>query len=125
VVIGTRQLILGLQLLVGSLVTFGGTAYLLFAVNPLGTAFGAGHLLVGLTALSIGILALSRKGLRRSRLLGVNVVVIVYSLVSDGAAGMLTLLPTDAFHDSAVGTAAAVIISCTIVYLLAKLNQKP
>ncbi len=115
-----RRLILFFQFVVGSLVTFGGTAYVIFAVNAAGSVFGAGHLLVGLTGLSVGFLTLAKKDLPRNWLLGINSITIVYSLLSDGAAGTLSLLPTGAFHDSVIGTAIAVIISCVIVYLLAR-----
>ncbi len=120
VVMSRRQLVLVLQILVGSLVTFGGTAYVVFALNSRGTAFGLGHLSVGVVGLFLGIFAASRKRLPRDALLGINLVTIAYSVVSDGAAGVLTLLPTGAFHDSVIGTVVAVIMSSAIVYLLAR-----
>jgi hypothetical protein len=120
VTVNRRQLVLALQLLVGSLVTFGGSAYVIFAVNPLGTAFGFGHLLTGLAGLTIGILALKRTALPRKLLLGINILTIAYSAASDTAAGALTLLPTSAFHDSVIGTLAAIIMSSLIVYLVTR-----
>ncbi len=125
VVVSRRALVSALQIAVGSLVTFGGTAYVVFALNALGTAFGSGHLLVGISGLSIGIWTASRKALPRNALLGINIVTIAYSLLSDTAAGVLTLLPTDAFHDSVIGTAAAVIMSSALVYLLARRETTP
>ena len=119
---GSRRLILLFQFVVGSLVTFGGTAYVIFSVNAVGSAFGAGHLLAGLTGLSVGFFTLAKKDLPRDWLLGVNVVTIVYSLLSDGVAGVLSLLPAGAFRDSVIGTAIAVTISCAIVYLLQSRN---
>jgi len=118
IVVNRRSAVLTLQILVGSLVTFGGSAYVLFALNSLGTAFGTGHLLVGMSDLSVGIFAVSRKELPRSSLLGVNILTIAYSLISDSAAGFFTLLPSDAFHDSIIGTAAAVAMSCAVIYIL-------
>jgi hypothetical protein len=120
VTVDRRQLVLVLQLLVGSLVTFGGTAYVIFAVNPLGTAFGSGHLVVGLAGLTIGVATLRRKALPRNALLGVNSFTIAYSAVSDSAAGALSLLPTSAFHDSVVGTLAAIIMSSLVIYLVTR-----
>jgi len=120
VAVNRRQLVLVLQILVGSLVTFGGTAYVIFAVGPLGTAFGSGHLLTGLAGLTIGIVALRRKVLPQKALLGINILTIVYSAVSDGAAGFLSLLPTSAFHDSVFGTLIAIIMSSLIVYLVTR-----
>jgi hypothetical protein len=120
VTVDRRQLVLVLQLLVGSLVTFGGSAYIIFAVNPLGTAFGSGHVLTGLAGLTIGIAALGRTVLPRKLLLGINILTIAYSAVSDAAAGALSLLPTSAFHDSVIGTLAAIIMSCLIVYLVTR-----
>jgi hypothetical protein len=117
-VIGKRQLILALQFLTGSLVTFGGTAFALLAVNQLGTALGSIHLLIGLTGLSVGIFALRRHSLPRKLLLAANALTIVYSISSVSAAGILSLLPSSAFHDSLIGTAAAVIMSSIIIYLL-------
>ncbi len=120
VIVERKQLVVLLQIIVGSLVTFGGTAYVVFASNSLGTLFGSGHLLVGLVGLSVGIIAAGKKVLPRRQVLGVNVLTIVYSLASDGAAGVLSLLPIGAFHDSIIGTAAAVIMSGAIIYLLSK-----
>jgi hypothetical protein len=113
-----RRLVLTLQILVGSLVTFGGTAYVIFALNSWGVAFGSGHLLVGISGLAIGIMAITKSSPPRNALLGINIFTIAYSLISDGAAGALALLPTGAFHDSVIGTAAAVIMSGVIIYLL-------
>jgi hypothetical protein len=115
-----RRLVLALQILVGSLVTFGGTAYVVFAVNPLGTAFGSGHLVTGLVGLTVGIVTLRRKVLPRNALLGINVFTIAYSAASDAAAGALSLLPSSAFHDSVIGTLVAIIMSSLIVYLVTK-----
>jgi hypothetical protein len=115
-----RKLVLALQLLVGSLVTFGGSAYVIFALGPLGTAFGSGHLLTGLAGLTIGIAAVGKKDMPRNVLLGINILTIVYSAVSDAAAGALSLLPTSAFHDSVIGTLVAIIISSSIVYLVTR-----
>jgi hypothetical protein len=120
VTVNRRQLVLVLQLLVGSLVTFGGSAYVIFAVNPLGTAFGFGHLLTGLAGLTIGIAVLGRKVLPRKLLLGINILTIAYSAASDAAAGALSLLPTSAFHDSVIGTLAAIVMSGMVVYLVTR-----
>ena len=98
-----RLAVLTLQVIVGSLVTLGGYAYVTFALNSLGTAFGSGHLLLGISALAAGIVVIAKGSLSRRTLLGVNVVIIAYSLISDGAAGALKLLPTGAFGDSASG----------------------
>jgi hypothetical protein len=120
VTVNRRQLVLALQILVGSLVSFGGTAYVVFAVNPLGTAFGSGHLLTGLIGLAVGIVTLRRKDLPRNALLVINTFTIAYSATSDAAAGALSLLPTSAFHDSVIGTLAAIIMSSLIVYLMTR-----
>jgi hypothetical protein len=120
VTLDRRQLVLALQILVGSLVTFGGTAYVIFAVNPLGTAFGSGHLLTGLAGLTVGIVTLRKKVLPRNALLGINIFTIAYSVVSDAAAGALSLLPNSAFHDSVIGTLIAIIMSSLIVYLVTR-----
>jgi hypothetical protein len=120
VTVNRRQLVLALQILVGSLVTFGGTAYVVFALSPLGTAFGSGHLLTGLSGLTVGILALRREPLPRNAMLGINIFTIGYSSVSDAAAGALTLLPDSAFHDSVIGTLIAIIMSSLIVYLVTR-----
>jgi len=120
VTVNRRQLVLALQILVGSLVTFGGTAFVVFAVSPLGMAFGSGHLLTGLIGLTVGIVTLRRKVLPRNALLGINIFTIAYSAASDAAAGALSLLPTSAFHDSVIGTIIAIIMSSLIIYLLTR-----
>ena len=114
-----RRAVLTLQIIVGLLVTFGGYAYVTFALNSLGTAFGSGHLLLGISALAAGVIVIAKGSLPRRTLLGVNIVIIAYSLISDGAAGALKLLPTSAFNDSVIGTAAAVAMSCAIIIMLA------
>jgi hypothetical protein len=120
VTVNRRQLVLVLQFLVGSLVTFGGSAYVIFAVNPLGTAFGSGHLVTGLAGLTIGIVALRRTILPWKLLLGINILTIAYSALSDTAAGALSLLPTSAFHDSVIGTIVAIVTSSLLVYLVTR-----
>ena len=114
-----RKTVLTLQIAVGLLVTFGGYAYVTFALNSLGTAFGSGHLLLGILGLAVSIAVFAKGSLSRKALLGVNISVIAYSLISDGAAGALNLLPTNAFDDSVIGTAAAVAMSSAIIMMLA------
>ena len=114
-----RKTVLALQITVGLLVTFGGYAYVTFALNSLGTAFGSGHLLLGILGLAVSIAVFAKGSLSRKALLGVNISVIAYSLISDGAAGALNLLPTNAFDDSVIGTAAAVAMSSAIIMMLA------
>lgn len=116
--IGKRQMIIALQFLIGSLVTFGGTAFALLAVNGLGITLGSIHLLIGLVGLFTGIFVATRKALPRNLLLGANLLTIVYSVSSVSVAGILSLLPSSAFHDSLIGTAAAVIMSSIVIYLL-------
>lgn len=114
-----RRTVLTLQIIVGALVTFGGYAYVTFALNSLGTAFGSGHLLLGISGLAVGVIVIAKGPVSRRALLGVNIVTIAYSLISDGAAGALKLLPTSAFNDSVIGTAAAVAMSSAIIVMLA------
>lgn len=114
-----RLAVLTLQIIVGLLVTFGGYAYVTFALNSLGTALGSGHLLLGISGLAAGTFVIAKGSLSRRALLGVNISTIAYSLISDGAAGALKLLPVSAFSDSVVGTAAAVAMSSAIVVMLA------
>ncbi len=117
-VVSRRQIVILLQLLVGSLVTFGGTAFALLALNSLGTALGSVHFLIGAAGLIAGILAIRQKALPKSLLLVTNMLTILYSISSVSIAAADSLLPTSALHDSLIGTAAAVIMSSVIVYLM-------
>jgi hypothetical protein len=122
-VVGKRQLVTVLQFLVGSLVTFGGTAFTLLAINPFGTALGLGHLSIGIVGLLVGILVAKRKALPRGTLLAVNGVTIAYSLLSVSIASLQSLLPADALHDSLIGTFIAVVMSGTLIYLISRQQQ--
>ncbi len=123
-VVSRRQIVIVLQFLVGSLVTFGGTAFALLAVNSFGTALGSVHLLIGAAGLLAGILAIRQEILPRTLLLVTNTFTILYSISSVSIAAIDSLLPTSALHDSLIGTAAAVIMSIVIVYLLPRSSAK-
>jgi hypothetical protein len=117
-VIGRRQVILILQFLVGSLVTFGGTAFALSAVNSNGTALGLTHLSIGVAGLVVGVIAAKSKTLPKRPLLAVGLITIVYSVSSITVAAIDSLLPSPSLHDALIGTAAAVIMNAIILYLL-------
>jgi hypothetical protein len=117
-VVGKRQVVIILQFLVGSLVTFGGAAFTLLAVNPSGTALGLGHLSIGVAGLLVGILAVTRSALPFGTLLAINGVTIAYSLLSVSIAAIQSLLPVPALHDSLIGTFVAVVMSGALIYLL-------
>jgi hypothetical protein len=117
-VIGRRQVILLLQFLVGSLVTFGGTAFALSAVNSTGTALGLTHLSIGVTGLIVGVIAARRKTLPKRPLLAIGLITIAYSVSSVSVAAIESLLPTPSLHDALIGTTAAVIMNSIILYLL-------
>ena len=119
-VLRKKHLIILLQFLVGALVTFGGTAFALLALNPFGTLLGLIHLGIGLTGLLGGILVVRRIDLPRNFLFATNAVTIAYSTISVSIAGMESLLPSSAFHDSIIGTAVAIAMSSVLICFISR-----
>jgi len=119
-VLRKKHVIIVLQFLVGALVTFGGAAFTILALNPFGTVVGAIHLSIGVAGLLGGVLVVRRKDLPRKFLLPVNGVTIIYSSLSESLAGIKSLLPTSAFHDSLIGTIVAIAMSSVLIYILSR-----
>jgi hypothetical protein len=113
----TRQIITVLQFFVGGLVTFGGIEFARNGVYPLGTALGLIHFSVGVTGLFAGYAFFRRKAWSRVFLLGINMVTIGYSTFSESVAQIESLLP-GVLTASLIGTIIAIVVSCTIIYLL-------
>lgn len=114
-----RSAVVALQFLVGALVTFGGFAYAFFAVNPFGVELGWVHFAVGLGGLLGGFLLFKVSIQRLSLfLIAINSVTIAYSLLSEGLAEAYALLEGPDLLASLVGTAIAVLMSASIIYLV-------
>ncbi|MDA4117420.1 MAG: hypothetical protein OK455_03650 [Thaumarchaeota archaeon] len=109
-----------LQLMVGSLVVFGGASLSVFASNQLGIALGLVHLSIGVFGLLTGFLILRTRALPRRLLIAVNVVTIAYSLFSEILVQIESLLPSFALTGSLIGTVVAIIMSGAIVYSLSR-----
>lgn len=107
-----------LQLVVGSIVTFGGYAFISFANNPTGSELGAFHFTLGVAGLLAGFAALKTRSVPVKLLLAVNGATIAYSILSEYFIEAGSLLPPFAAQDSLVGTAFAVLFSVAVVYLL-------
>ena len=113
----SRELVTALQFFVGGLVTLGGLGYASSATYPVGTALGLIHLVVGLTGLFAGYAFLKRKAWSPPFMVAMNIVTIVYSAFSEGAAEIYALM-TPGIGDALIGTIVAIIVSCAIIYLL-------
>ena len=94
----------------------GGLGYASSATYPVGTALGAIHLLVGLTALFAGYAFLRRKAYSRRFLFAINAVTIAYSAFSEAAAEIYALM-TPGIGDALIGTIVAIVVSVAIIYL--------
>jgi hypothetical protein len=113
-----RELVTALRFFDGALVTLGGLGYASSATYPAGTALGVVHLLVGLTGLFAGYAFLKRKPYSRRLLLAINSVTIAYSAFSESLAEVYALM-TPGIGDALIGTIIAIVVSITIIYLLA------
>jgi hypothetical protein len=113
-----RAAIITLQLLNGGLVTLGGFAFFVFALNSLGNALGLVHFSVGVVGLLAGVLALIRSEIPSNLLLAVNGIVIAYSSLAEVFVEVDSLLPPSAASDSLIGTVAALIMGGLVIYLI-------
>jgi hypothetical protein len=113
-----RELVTALQFFDGALVTLGGLGYASSATYPVGTALGAVHLLVGLIGLFAGYAFLKREAYSRRLLLAINGATIAYSAFSESLAEVYALM-TPGIDDALIGTIIAIVVSTTIIYLLA------
>jgi len=107
-----------LQLLVGALVTIGGSLFAIFAVNSFGIALGLIHLSIGIAGIIGGIAFLLGKPRSSTLLLAINGLTIAYSTFSESIVQIQSLLPPFASTGSLVGTVIALIMSFGIIYLL-------
>jgi len=113
-----RELLTALQFFVGGLVTLGGVGYAKSATYPVGTALGVIHLVVGLTGLFAGYAFFKREPHSRRLLVAINLVTIIYSAFSESAAEIYALMPPG-IGDALIGTIIAIVVSASIIYLLA------
>jgi hypothetical protein len=107
-----------LQFLVGALVTMGGSLFALLAVNNFGKSLGLIHLSIGLAGLVGGFVALKERSWSKIFLLGINVMTIGYSSLSESIVEIESLLPSNSALGSLIGTIIAILMSATIIYVL-------
>lgn len=96
----------------------GGTLFAALAVNSFGTHLGLIHLSIGLTGLVGGFLALVRRPLPRTFLIGINMLTVAYSALSESIVQIQSLLPSVSSFGSLIGTIIAIIMSVSIISLL-------
>lgn len=113
-----------LQLLVGGLVTMGGTLFAIFATSPPGTVLGLMHLAIGVVSLAAGFALLIKKAPSKGFLFAINGLTIAYSILSEGVVQIESLLPPGATTGSLVGTTTAIVMSGAIIYILSKKRPK-
>ncbi len=106
-----------LQFFVGGLVTLGGAAFAKSGTYPIGTALGLGHLAVGLTGLFGGYAFARKKSWSNELLIGINIVTIAYSAITESLAEIYAFLPRS-INDALIGTIIAIVVSAVIIYLL-------
>lgn len=118
-------LIVVLELIVGGIVLLGGVALVYFSTDTIGMSLGVVHAILGLMAFPAGYLLLTGKPGARTLTLGVDAVIIAFSIVSEIILSTVGSLPSGPFLDSIVGTAVAVLIAAIIVYELMITSFKP
>ena len=107
-----------LELIVGGIVVLGGAALVYFSTDSTGTSLGIVHAILGLMAFPAGYLLLSGSARARTLTLGVDAVIIAFSIASEIILSTTSSLSSGPFADSVIGTAVAVLIAALIVYQL-------
>ena len=96
----------------------GGAALVYFSTDSTGTSLGIVHAILGLIAFPTGYLLLTGNARARTLTLGVDAVIIAFSIASEIILSTASSLPRGPFADSVIGTAVAVLIAALIVYQL-------
>lgn len=104
-----------LEIVVGGIVFLGGTALTVFAMNKV---LGIIHAGLGLFAFPVAYGIWKRDAWAWNAALGLNLLSIAYSIVSETIVISGVLLPPADLQDSSIGTIVAVMISIAIVILL-------
>jgi hypothetical protein len=117
--IGQRWALLAvLEFVVGGIVVLGGAALVYFSIDATGMSLGIVHAILGLMAFPAGYLLLTGGARARTLTLGVDAVIIAFSIASEVILSTTSSLPSGPFADSVIGTAVAVLIAALIVYHL-------
>jgi len=113
-----------LEFVVGGIVMLGGAALVYFSIDATGISLGISHAILGLLAFPAGYLLLSGNARARTLTLGVDAVIIAFSIASEIILSTTSSLPSGPFADSVIGTAVAVLITALIVYELVRARPR-
>jgi len=102
----------------------GGAALVYFSIDATGISLGISHAILGLLAFPAGYLLLSGNARARTLTLGVDAVIIAFSIASEIILSTTSSLPSGPFADSVIGTAVAVLITALIVYELVRARPR-
>ena len=113
-----------LEMVVSGIVVLGGAALVYYSVDIAGKALGIIHAILGLIGISAGFLLWMKSGKAWTVTVWANVMIISFSIASEIVLSALNSLPSDQFVDSVIGTIVAVLISTTVIAMLAKPDLK-
>ena len=123
--IGQRWALLAvLEFVVGGIVVLGGGALVYFSIDSTGMSLGIVHAILGLMAFPAGYLLLTGGARARTLTLGVDAVIIAFSIASEIILSTTSSLPSGPFADSVIGTVLAVLIAALIVYQLMRARPR-